>query len=277
MGGEPTLRPDFVKIVEFCSKNKMYTQLPTNGMFLINPLRTVKGKTLLEQLVSAGLCVLNLSVDSVVSGFKASEKELPKTQAILNALIEQKEKRGLVIMLNCVITKKNIMQVPQMLEFCHSKSLSMAAIFAQDPNPSNSPQMVRVPKGILFSKSDYSEVEKTVDYLISKKKSGYQLIEPIEYYASVKDWINGRLNWQCEGGLSSLNIDTDGKVGICGYLPYIGVNIKDSKEVIYRAVNRAREKYLTWCTQKCIPSCMYCSAYFRHHPLSLLYNKIRYL
>lgn len=274
MGGEPTLRTDLVQLVQFCSQNGLYTQLSTNGTYLVNPARTVGGKTLLERLVTAGLGMIGLSVDSVLSGFTVSGKEAPKVSSALEALIKQKQDRGLVLALYCVITKKNVKQVPEIVEFCHERSLTMAAIFAQDPNPSGNPKMIKISKKMMFSKSDINEIEKTVDYLIAKKKEGYQMLEPIQYYLSVKDWVNGRLNWQCEGGLTSLTVDTDGKVGICGYLPYLDVSLIDETSSIYAKIKEYRKKNLNWCTKKCLPSCMFCTSYYRNHPISLLLSRI---
>lgn len=277
MGGEPTLRPDLVPIIEFCSKNNVYTQLSTNGAFLINPIKSKKEKTLLDQLVTAGLGTLNISIDSITSDFDTSGKELPKSTKVLDALIEQKEKNRLIVVLNCVINKKNIQQVPQMLNFCHSKNVMMAAVFVQNPNLKPGEEVSDdYLKDVLFSKSDQKKVIETADYLISKKKEGFQLLEPIHYYNSIKKWIKGELCWNCDGGKYTLEVDTDGKIAVCGYLPFLKVNILDIEDNYFKFTKKIRQDNQKWCTKKCIPSCMFFSSYYRRNPVAGLLSKIQY-
>ncbi|MFH0792020.1 MAG: radical SAM protein [bacterium] len=276
MGGEPTIRADLVEIVEFCSKNNIYTQLSTNGAFLIDSRRTINGKTLLRQLLSVGLGTINISIDSIVAGFSDSKKELPQASETLKALITEKEKGGLSLMLNCVVTKNNIKQVPTMLEFCHRNKIIMATIFVQNPKSLEDYRQNSHLKKLLLEESDREEVIRTADYLIDKKQNGYRLLEPIAYYEAVKKWIQGDLDWVCDGGKYTLNIDTDGRVGICGYLPYLDLNIRDLKKDYYPQIKEYRERNLKWCTKKCIPSCMFCSTYYRQNPIQFLWSKIRY-
>jgi MoaA/NifB/PqqE/SkfB family radical SAM enzyme len=194
----------------------------------------------------------------------------------LDALIEEKNKNGLVVLLNCVITRNNLDQVPEMLEFCHSKKLMMAAIFAQNPNPSRKYSLTDYNKNILFSPKDAKRVTQIVDYLIQKKQSGYQLAEPIRYYEGIKQWLKEGFDWQCDAGLYSMVIDTDGAVAICGYLPFTTLNISDLPTHFLADIKNYRKKYLTWCTKKCLPSCMFCASFYRQHPGSFLYSKLRY-
>jgi MoaA/NifB/PqqE/SkfB family radical SAM enzyme len=163
-----------------------------------------------------------------------------------------------------------------MLDFCHLKKMIMAAIFVQDPNPILKGDKPSSTNEILFRTSDRNEVVQMADYLISKKKAGYQLLEPIEYYESVKNWINGKLEWRCDGGKYALEVDTDGTIGICGYLPYLKINVEKIRENFFIEIKKFREKYQKWCTKKCLPSCMFCSSFYRQNPLIFLYSKLRY-
>ncbi len=273
MGGEPTLRKDIVDIVRFCSKNKLYTHMPTNGTFLL--VKDNGGRTLLSKLVEAGLGSISLSVDSVAGGFGASSKELPRAKEVLASLIKEKRTNGLAVMLNCVITRENINQVPKMLEFCHTHGLTMVAIIAQDPFPydsrKNNPNIYK----ILFSGKDTAGLNKLLAFLTDKNKKGYALGEPTEYYRAIKQWIKGEADWDCGAGKYSMSVDLDGRVAICGYLPYSEINIMDLDRNYYEKLLPEREKYMGWCTKKCLPSCMFCSSFYRQHPLKFLYKKLQ--
>lgn len=231
---------------------------------------------MLERLVAAGLGTVNLSVDSVVAGFDVSGKELPKASDVLDALLKERQKNGLIVILNCVITKKNIKQVPTMLDFCNSKKVMMATIFAQNPNPNRKTTNPSYLEELLFKNTDQKEVVQMADYLISKKKEGYRLLEPIQYYEAVKRWVEGKLRWECDGGKYTLEIDTDGKIGICGYLPYLNIDLDSAKSNFYEEVKKFRETNQKWCTEKCLPSCMFCSSFYRQNPFAFLYSRIRY-
>ncbi len=276
MGGEPTLRRDIVRIVEFCSKNNIYTQLSTNGSFLVHSSCCENGQTLLSNLVSAGLGTINLSVDSVASNFSVSEKKLPKAKQVLEALIKEKEKRELTVMLNCVISKKNIAQVPKMLEFCKNKGIMLAAIFVQNPNPQKEIEKGSYLEKILFSEKDAKMVCQLADFLIKRKRERYSLLEPIAYYEAVKQWVKNDYSWSCGGGKYSLEIDTDGKVGICGYLPYLDLNILKVGSDFFDKIETARKNCKEWCTKRCLPSCMFCSAYYYQNPINFLLSKWGY-
>lgn len=275
MGGEPTLRKDFVDIVEFCSQNQVYTQLSTNGTLLLKNIGRQNGQNLLKNLTQAGLGVINLSVDSVVENFKASNKKLPRANRILEALQEEKRENGLNFILNCVISKQNFKQVPQLLEFCHSQKIVMAAIFVQNPFQFINPGISRNNQ-VFFSKKDADIVSQTADYLIDKKKKGYRLVEPLEYYEAVKKWVRGGYFWKCDAGKYSLVVDTDGGIAICGYLPYLPLNIDDLGENYFEKVEPWREKYLDDCPKKCLPSCNFCTSFYRQNPVKFLYYKFRY-
>lgn len=276
MGGEPTLRRDIVDIVRFCSQNGMYTQLPTNGTFLIAPALKKEGKTLLRNLVEAGLGTINISVDSLVGGFMDSDKELPRANGVLEALMEEK-KRGLTVVLNCVVTKKNIDQVAKMVEFCHRKRMMMLTIFAQDPFPLEPGKNPSGIKDTFLTKEDKKKVEKLLNFLTERKKKGYWLGEPLAYYQAVRDWLDGRVDWNCDGGKYSLAIDTDGKVAICGYLPYTKYDLMELEKSFFKNLEPTRDRYLPRCTKICLPLCMFGSAYYRTHPIHFAYERFRYL
>ena len=276
MGGEPTLRKDIVEIVKFCSKNQVYTQLSTNGHMLINPSRNENGRTLLMNLALAGIGIINLSVDSVASGFDVSTKELPKNNQVLDALIKERKERGLLFLLNCVIVKQNIKQIPLMLEFCNSKKIMMAAIFVQNPHPDAYGNMVGYTDKIFFEKKDTKIVCEMADYLISKKKSGHFLWGPIDYYKSIKKWVKGDFVWNCDAGKYTFDVDTDGKIGICSYLPYSNTNLMELDKNFFKKIEQYRKSYQKWCTKRCLSSCTFCSTFYRQNPLKFLCSKLRY-
>ncbi len=205
-------------------------------------------------------------------GSEVSEKKLSGATNVLQALIKERDQNGLFFMLNCVINKQNIKEVPKMLEFCRRKKVMMVAIFVQNPALFKEAGKNEYLEKTLFTPADEKEVCETADYLIAKKKAGYPLIEPFAYYESVKKWIKGELDWSCDGGKYSLGIDTDGKIGICGYLPNLDLNNMDLNRDYFSKLKEPREEYQKTCTKSCLPACMFCSSFFRQNPLQFIQN-----
>ena len=58
MGGEPLLVGNtLVKIIEYATSKKMFTYLPTN--------LTLMSKVLLKKLIMAGICLIDVAIDSI--------------------------------------------------------------------------------------------------------------------------------------------------------------------------------------------------------------------
>lgn len=276
MGGEPTLRSDVVALVKFCRQEGIFTQLPTNGTFLMTKPRGGNGRTLLRNLIEAGVGMISLSVDSVASGFFTSQKELPKTKAVFWTLMKERDHRRLAITLNCVVTRENIAQVPSMLEFCHSHKIMMMTIFAQNPHPISQNKSQKGIEKILLSAKDKKILLKLLNYLREKKKHGYRLVEPFAYYEQIERQIEGKAEWECGAGKEVLIVDIDGRVGICGYLPFSGINIMDLNGDYSQRLSKIRKKYLPECSRRCLPLCMFGESYYRRHPLEFIINQISY-
>ena len=70
-GGEPTIRKDFVDMVEYANRKGMFTHMTTNGILLTPDY--------INRLGKAGIDIVNLSVDSVFE-FDYSNKDYTKSK-----------------------------------------------------------------------------------------------------------------------------------------------------------------------------------------------------
>ncbi|MCB0392982.1 MAG: GTP 3',8-cyclase MoaA [Bdellovibrionales bacterium] len=121
-GGEPTLRPDLVKII-YALKNEVgisQVALTTNGFRLERDL---------EVLRSAGLDCLNVSVDSLIKEKFQSICGADKCESIKRVVDRAIHMGFKSIKLNCVLLKDlNDVEFPEFLKFAQSRQISIRFI-----------------------------------------------------------------------------------------------------------------------------------------------------
>ncbi len=112
-GGEPTLRDDLPKLVEYAEDLGIITGLITNG-------RKLKDKNLVDELVTAGIDHFQVTIEShdskihdKLSGFKGAWEET--VQGIKNII-----PTPVYIMTNTTLTPYNIKDIEKMVEFLAS-------------------------------------------------------------------------------------------------------------------------------------------------------------
>ncbi len=110
-GGEPLARPDLIDIVRTCTELDIYSNLITSGVGLTEHL--------LEALKSAGLCSVQLSLQS-------DDDETSRTISGVNVLRAKCEsarmlsQSGLPLTLNVVLSALNICRLDSILKLCTS-------------------------------------------------------------------------------------------------------------------------------------------------------------
>lgn len=97
LGGEPTLRNDFINLVQYASQKGMVTHMSTNGTLLTSQY--------IERLCEAGIDIINLSIDSIFD--HSSRKDILRNKKVLDNLIEMRKKYGFKITTNMVLTSRN--------------------------------------------------------------------------------------------------------------------------------------------------------------------------
>ena len=109
-GGEPTLHPDLIRIIEYIKKNGMAARLVTNGTQLTEER--------IRQLIDAKLNYLTFSVHTL-DGKKAkiisdnTDYDLSKVISMVKYAV----KKGLHVYYNITITKMNYKELPDIAKF----------------------------------------------------------------------------------------------------------------------------------------------------------------
>ena len=264
-GGEPTIRRrELVEIVRYASFDKsMFTQLPTNGTLL-------KHEGYINDLGRAGIDLIDVSLDSLAR-FDESRKDMYHRESLFDNLLEGREQHGFAIKTNYVITPKNPEQLEGILEFGKNNGIIVSIRLAMKP-PITPPNWTE-PQGIYFSSGgeDTQLIDDLANKIIEKKKEGYAVSEPVEFYEAMKKWIRGEKDfWKCDAGRYHLTINNNGMVMQCALLTDdLGLHFRELDRDFAKKLQRQVDENLARCNDNCLAAAYFCGQHYRRHPQSL--------
>jgi MoaA/NifB/PqqE/SkfB family radical SAM enzyme len=208
MGGEVLLRPAFAhKVAYYAAKRGFWVYVPTNGRLMRNDV--------IDRLADAGVATFNLAVDSV-----ADRKELPKALMPIQRQFEYLIKKQYVydysVFFNINITRINSSDVRALTEIAHQNGI------ATDYHINEAPMLDQLHfkhadrNSTFITPQDWPVVDRTIDWLIEKNRSGYKMVNSVARLEHMKQFMRGRLQqWNCRAGQNSLIIRTDGSLAPC--------------------------------------------------------------
>ena len=271
LGGEPMLWPHIYYAIQKCTDNGIMTEMTTNATLLSDKN--------LEKLGLAGLDMLNLSVDSLTKT-EQSDKSLLNKNDLANRLGYFRKKFKTHVRLNAVITKQNISNIEQLIDFAHELTYPLSLGFVVPPI------FKREKYGgehLLFDKNDFSILKKAVKMILDKKRKGYNIIDSNSYFEGIFDFINGTNDWDCKyikryGGYTKryggIIIAPDGRLRSCtklmGYMDY---NFLDLNPNLVKQVRGKIDIIINGCNPKCYSNCAYATYYYNLHKFEFLFRQ----
>lgn len=196
-GGEPLLRKDIDVIIDYISRKEvMYLSLVTNGTFSLV-------KKHIDNLKKVNALVFSLD------GIGTTHEKIRKGSRfdeVINS-IKACKKEGINVVTNTAMNKKNIKDIPKILEL--GKKIGFKSWFE--------PVFVYEYSGKvndLLSKEGMREI---MNYLINEKKRNKNIlcsIRAMKYYRD--NWPNGK-PLKCYAGKFFARVDVDGKWYPCHY------------------------------------------------------------
>ena len=249
LGGEPMIWPHIYYAIEKCTEKGIITEMTTNAILL-----TDKN---LEKLGLAGLDMLNLSVDSLTRTDQSNKNSLTKNN-LAQRLKVFRRKYKTHVRLNAVITKHNIDDIEKLIDFAHELGYPISLGFVVAPLFSNNEY-----KGndLLFKKSDFPILRKTVEMILDKKRKGYNIIDPDSYFEGIFDFIDGSNSWDCKPPrltVSGITIAPDGKLRTCTKLmDYLDFYFLDLTPIRIKDVRNFCVKIIEKCNPHCYSNCQF--------------------
>ena len=237
---EPLLRTDLPQIFEHAKGLGMTTSMITNGLLLEKRAR---------ELVH--LDYLSVSVDGTASYKEIRGVDLER---ILPGIIKAREVMGRPVLLNCVISGKNLDDIEELIHL--AKDLDLKISFEPMYEFGSIASETWKELGI----RDVEKYRTTVDRIIGMKKQGYPIINSLTYLAMVRDL---RTDYTCHASDLILCVASDGSIENCRVHREPVGNIRDGIANVWKRTRKERKETSANC-EKCL--------FFGYVENSLLYD-----
>ena len=202
-GGEPFLRNDLSSVVKSLIKKGFMVRLLTNG--------TLAGESLINDLASAGLREVSVSLDTLDPGKFAhicnSEGVLEKIMKNLDLFSKALPEKNRLLLINAVVSPLNIKELPELTRFAQEKGYYISFI----------PVEAGGIQEFIFKQGDYKYIDESYDYLIKAKKNGAKgIFNSSMFLEKSRQYLkSGSCNWQCDAGRLYLSLNPKGELSIC--------------------------------------------------------------
>ncbi len=237
---EPLLRKDLPDILEHAHKLGMTTSLITNGLLLENRIDELDH-----------LDYLSISLDSIKS---LEEIRGIRFNTVLPGIIKARDKLNKEILINCVLSKKNLEDVEDLVKL--AKDLGMKISF----EPIHKIESIDSTDWSTLDIKKNNKYQRVIDKLILMKKKGYPIINSITYLELVK---NMSTDYKCHASDIILNVTSNGTVEHCRLKKTKLGDISSSLEHIWNNSKAIRNDVTSNCS-----GCLF----FGYVENSLLYN-----
>jgi MoaA/NifB/PqqE/SkfB family radical SAM enzyme len=215
-GGEPTLHPDLVSLVQHASRLGLVTSMTTNG---------TSSLTTLAQLRDAGLDVLSVSLDHWDGGVCERVRGHRRIQAKQEAKLRYAKQIGLRVYalayLNPLLCEDGAIQtyveyVNQMLD------IPVAFCF-----PTTSDENTYRLRGV-GSEVDFSKLYQTIHTILQLKRGGHRILNPTVYLEDILRFLRRKPPAiYCRGGEDVVYIDWLGNTYPCFLRPKLFNALED--------------------------------------------------
>jgi MoaA/NifB/PqqE/SkfB family radical SAM enzyme len=258
MGGEPTIRKDFIDLVSYTSHKRMMTHLSTNGTCLT--------REYIKKLGQAGIDIINVSVDSLFE-FSTSKKDCTHSKQAVRDLIDLRDTYNYEINVNIVLTRMNYGAVVKTLKHLNTFKIPVS-IGIINGNTYDSTEM---DSSLYFVTPEQNRIaNETLDQIILLKSQGYNIIEPVQYFIDAKKHLSGNHTWDCGALRHFFSVDCDGRFQVCAGVKAEPIDFLSIDRNYYERYQELLENRKKRCNQKCFGNCYYISTHYIRRPLSLV-------
>jgi len=253
-GGEPFVKKDFTKFLNYVCSRGMKLNINTNGMFI--------NEAVARLIVERGVNHITFSLDGdsaqvndPIRGKGVFDRVLQSIRYIVDEKKKQ-EKATPVLSLNVTIMRQNIHGLARMVALAHT--IGIDSIMFQPVVGDNS-NVSRRETNILLTKQEMSQLRKvlkTIKQQAQEKHIDVQIPESalLEQYFTMQDITKQHKLWKCFVGYTRVSVSSFGHVFSCS--ESFG-NIKDMKlKAIWHSqkAKQMRKKFKK-CKCFCLQTC----------------------
>jgi MoaA/NifB/PqqE/SkfB family radical SAM enzyme len=230
-GGEPLLKDGVLDLIEFIAHQGFKFSLVTNG-FLID-------KSTAKRIADSGLNFLAISLDSLnenthdyLRGIQGAYRKVMEALGYFMAY------RGKLqnITLQTIVMGPNLDDILDLVTWAHKQQLSLSFMAVTRPNmvPVDSQWYTREDLSFLWPQ-DISKVQHILDNLISLKKAGYRIDNPIGQLERFKLYFSDPEKFvretPCSLGDDFIHVNPYGDIHLCCEMESVG-NIKKEIDIV---------------------------------------------
>jgi len=252
LGGEPMAWEPIYRAVAACTGEHILSDLTTNGTLL-----TAENIVSLGQ---AGLDYLNISVD-VVQSTEVSAKNAIFREGVLDNLVAAKAAYKMRFRVNTVLYRENIEAVKELIEFTGRRRVPISIGYIVPPHDKST---IQNPE-IYFTPDDEDLLRDIIAFIEDRKKLGYRIIDPQEYFDNIFRYLRGESFWQCNypKRFGWINISPAGRLRTCTKKMdetehnFLDLDAKQLKRYRSSLVEKVAE-----CNPSCYSNCAYVGYYY---------------
>lgn len=213
-GGEPLLRKDIFELMEYTYDLNMIPALGTNGILLSEEIAA----KLKEHHTSA----VSISLDSLDADKHDAFRRCHGSHALAIKSIDSCLKAGLKVQINFTVTKRNVGELKDIIDYADSKSCSCFFFFLVD---------VGRGKDVYKYALNKEEYKYAIDFILDKSKKVSVDLKPTcapQFMVEARDKkIPMRYTRGCIAGISYCCVLPNGDVHICPYSPIKAGSIRE--------------------------------------------------
>ncbi len=217
-GGEPLLRPDIYQIASYASE-KGFMVVVGSGGNLIND-------EIAERLVQSGVSGVGVSIDSPHPHIHDRFRGVPGAFEKTLSGIESLKKAGMDFQIQTTVSKKNITDIPRMIDFAHELGATVFNLFF----------LVCTGRGEEMADISPEQYEETLSFLYKNHGKYKDMMirakcaphfKRVAYQADpesplLKGYVGG-----CRAGTNYCRISPEGEVTPCPYMTISAGNVKE--------------------------------------------------
>ncbi len=260
LGGEPMLWNPLYDAIAHCSKKHILTDLTTNGTLLNNKS--------IEALGKAGLDYLNISVDGFEPDAVSSKNSVIRKN-LVDSLKKAKKKYRMHFRINSVIYNNNFETVKALIAFSREHNVQISLGFVVPPVDGYD----RSQGSIYFEQQDRELLQQIVDYILTKKKQGYPIIDPDAYFENIFRFLDREKFWECNypTRYGWVNVTPNGKIRTCTKkMDELDIDFEDLDIYKLKDLRSVLKEKVQECNIDCYSNCAYDSYFYTHHKLQML-------
>ena len=212
-GGEPTMRPDLPGIVQAFQSVGIRPRVLTNGVGL--------EPDLIDRLVGIGVREISFSLNSLRAELQEELDEVPGTfdrrMRHLFLLAERLPRRGVLPVLNIVVTPRNVGELDALLDL--AGRIGFFASFIPVHLAAGGERGHRAygcDADLRFVPEERPEIRAAYGRLIAGKRRGAPILNSTAFLERSAEYLAaGRTDWPCRAGRLYLSVAPDGRIGAC--------------------------------------------------------------